>query len=147
MTHLDPQPPPKPGHGDVWIDVMRDLTSRAPWRRWMWWLPKDSRSDDAVLRVGLFARIGTVWVSTPWPHLQAYWDGVRPLLADMYKRREQGLSRYGVPLQYDNWRDHWTDAYQEVLDLVAYLHAARAPWWMRWGAILFAAVLRKRVRS
>lgn len=73
------------------------------------------------------------------------WFASYRLLGDMYHRRAQGLARYGTPLQYDNGRDHWTDAYQEALDLVAYLHAARAPWWMRWASILFAALVRRRL--
>ena len=97
--HLDPQPPPTPGHGDVWRDVLDACAIVCP--------PE--------------------------------------LVRDMAARRRQGLARYGTPLQYDNGRDHWTDAYQEALDLVAYLHAARAPWWMRWASILFAALVRRRL--
>ena len=104
MTHLDPQPPPTAGHGDVWLDVV-----------------------EAMPGVGLMPR--------------------GPLMVDMMQRRAQGLARYGTPLQYDNGRDHWVDAYQEYLDGVAYLWAARAPWWLRWGAVLFAALVRRRLTS
>lgn len=40
------------------------------------------------------------------------------------ERREQGIARYGTPLQRDNGRDHLVDAVQEATDLVVYLHAA-----------------------
>ena len=46
------------------------------------------------------------------------------LLALYRARREQGIERYGVPLQADNGRDHLTDALQEVVDARAYLEAA-----------------------
>lgn len=105
---LAPQPPPKPGHGDVWKDVIA-----------------------AVDNVG-------------------HWTGyrihsLRALANDMFGRRIQGLERYHVPLQYDNGRDPWIDALQEALDLVAYLWQARAPWWMRWGAVGWAWLLSRRV--
>lgn len=38
-------------------------------------------------------------------------------------RRQQGIDRYGVPLQRDNGRDHLMDALQEALDLMAYMRA------------------------
>lgn len=38
-------------------------------------------------------------------------------------RRQQGIDRYGVPLQRDNGRDHLMDALQEALDLMVYLKA------------------------
>lgn len=101
--HLDPQPPPKPGHGDVWMDLCLRL------------------------------------VHNPLVSVELH--------RDMLARRAQGLARYGTPLQYDNGRDHWTDAYQEALDLVVYLHAARAPWWMRWASILCAALVRRHVTT
>lgn len=99
MDPVDPQPPPTPGHGDVWLDVFY---------RYFGWISPE-------------------------------------LLVDFCDRRAQGIARYGTPLQYDNDHDHWTDAYQEALDLVAYLHAARAPWWMRWASILFAALVRRHL--
>lgn len=43
--------------------------------------------------------------------------------ADMRARDEQGRAKYGVPLTADNGRDHLVDAYQEALDLCAYLRA------------------------
>lgn len=46
------------------------------------------------------------------------------LLALYRARREQGIERYGVPLQADNGRDHLADALAEVVDAVCYLAAA-----------------------
>jgi hypothetical protein len=46
------------------------------------------------------------------------------VFADMEARREQGIERYGVPLQIHNGRDALMDAYQEALDLVVYLRQA-----------------------
>ncbi len=100
MTLLDPQPPPTPGTGDVWLDVV-----------------------EAMPGTPLMPRL--------------------PLMADMMARRAQGIARYNTPLQYGNGRDSYVDAYQEYLDGVAYLWAARAPWWLRWGAIFFAALVRR----
>ena len=54
---------------------------------------------------------------------------------DCDARRDLGIARYGVPLQRDNGRDHALDAYEEALDLLAYVHAGRAPWWLRWAAV------------
>ena len=39
-------------------------------------------------------------------------------------RREQGIARYGVPLQRENGRDHSADAVQELVDAVVYFRAA-----------------------
>lgn len=97
--YLHPQPPPQPGRGDVWRDVIHACVLPMP----------------------------------------------GGLVTDMIARRRQGVARYATPLQYDNGRDHHVDAYQEALDLVAYLHAAGESWWLRWGVILFAALLRRRM--
>lgn len=40
------------------------------------------------------------------------------------ERRQQGIDRYGTPLQRDNGRDHLLDALQEALDLMVYTVAA-----------------------
>lgn len=40
------------------------------------------------------------------------------------ERRQQGIDRYGTPLQRDNGRDHLLDALQEALDLMVYTTAA-----------------------
>lgn len=39
------------------------------------------------------------------------------------ERRQQGIDRYGTPLQRGNGRDHLLDALQEALDLMAYAKA------------------------
>lgn len=49
---------------------------------------------------------------------------LRPLAIE---RRQQGIDRYGVPLQRDNGRDHLMDALQEALDLMVYLRACDGP--------------------
>lgn len=48
----------------------------------------------------------------------AVWDLV---IADMHERDRVGAERYGTRLQVENGRDSLVDAYQESLDLVAYL--------------------------
>lgn len=53
----------------------------------------------------------------------AVWDLV---IGDMRSRDEVGRARYGTPLQPHNGRDALVDAYQEALDLVAYLRQAIA---------------------
>lgn len=128
--HLDPQPPPKPGRGDVWLDVMRSISPSYIHAR----TAPDGETAYTLSRLA--------------PPVSERVRSLRFLLfVDMGERRAQGLARYGTPLQYDNGRDHWTDAYQEFLDGVAYLHAARAPWWMRWASILFAALVRRHVTT
>jgi predicted S18 family serine protease len=47
----------------------------------------------------------------------------RLMIADMLARDAYGRNKYKVPLTYDNARDHLQDAYQEALDMVAYLKA------------------------
>lgn len=46
------------------------------------------------------------------------------LIADMRERHRIGCERYGTPLQANNGRDALVDAYQEALDLCAYLKQA-----------------------
>lgn len=43
-----------------------------------------------------------------------------PLLPYMEARRQQGIDKYGVPLQRENGRDHHIDALQEALDGMVY---------------------------
>ena len=43
------------------------------------------------------------------------------VIADMHARDALGRKRYGMPLQANNGRDALQDAYDEVLDLAAYL--------------------------
>ncbi len=45
------------------------------------------------------------------------------VVADMRERDAVGRERYGTPLTSGNGRDHLVDAYQEALDLAAYLAA------------------------
>ena len=63
----------------------------------------------------------------PQPSQGDIWQDV---IADMETRRWLGIQRYGRPLQSHNGRDALVDAYQEALDLCAYLRQAiaeRAP--------------------
>ena len=46
------------------------------------------------------------------------------LRALFIERREQGIARYGTPLQRKNGRDHSADAIQELVDAVVYFRAA-----------------------
>lgn len=46
------------------------------------------------------------------------------VIADMQKRKEFGIAKYGTPLQAGNGRDALKDAYEEALDLVQYLRQA-----------------------
>jgi len=46
------------------------------------------------------------------------------VVADMQARDQLGRERYGVPLQPHNGRDALRDAYEEALDLCAYLKQA-----------------------
>lgn len=46
------------------------------------------------------------------------------VIEDMRARDLQGRAKYGVPLQANNGRDPLMDAYQEALDLCAYLRQA-----------------------
>lgn len=54
------------------------------------------------------------------------------VLTDMAARNEFGIAKYGVPLQSHNGRDALVDAYQEVLDLTAYLRQ----WQAEYGDLL-----------
>lgn len=46
------------------------------------------------------------------------------VIMDMANRDQIGRARYGVPLQPGNGRDALRDAYEEALDLCAYLRQA-----------------------
>jgi hypothetical protein len=43
------------------------------------------------------------------------------VISDMHKRNQDGIKAYGVPLLTHNGRDALQDAYEEALDLAAYL--------------------------
>lgn len=45
-------------------------------------------------------------------------------LKDLSERYEEGVRRYGVPLQPFNGRDALQDAYEEAIDLCLYLRQA-----------------------
>jgi hypothetical protein len=44
--------------------------------------------------------------------------------ADLERREQVGVERYGTPLQAHNGRDALRDAYEEALDLACYLRQA-----------------------
>lgn len=46
------------------------------------------------------------------------------VIADILKRKELGIRRYGTPLQAGNGRNALLDAYEEALDLAVYLRQA-----------------------
>ncbi len=46
------------------------------------------------------------------------------VIRDLQARQAMGLKKYGVSLQASNGRDALMDAYQEALDLCAYLRQA-----------------------
>lgn len=43
---------------------------------------------------------------------------------DLRYRKQEGIKKYGVPLQAGNGRDALQDAYEEALDLAQYLKQA-----------------------
>ena len=43
------------------------------------------------------------------------------VIADMHRRNQEGIRKYGTPLQPSNGRDSLQDAYEEALDLAVYL--------------------------
>jgi hypothetical protein len=52
-------------------------------------------------------------------------EKLRLVAKDARARNEFGVAKYGVPLVASNGRDHLVDAYQEALDCVVYMRAAR----------------------
>lgn len=46
------------------------------------------------------------------------------VVSDMLARNQQGIAIYGEPLRPHNGRDALRDAYEEALDLAAYLRQA-----------------------
>ena len=50
-------------------------------------------------------------------------ETLKLMVADMEARHAFGVAKYGVPLVASNERDHLADAYQEMLDGIAYLRA------------------------
>lgn len=43
------------------------------------------------------------------------------VIADLKKRKEDGIKKYGVPLQANNGRDGLQDLYEELLDAAQYV--------------------------
>lgn len=60
------------------------------------------------------------------------------------ERREQGIARYGTPLQRENGRDHYADAVQELADAVVYLQAAQMVWARRMVETTLLTLLRSQ---
>lgn len=146
MTRIPDQPAPTRGSGDVWVDVLRAVT--APLGTLL--RVSDDRTDSVVLYLARNADDPWAWwfPGDPWPPEPGLWRRwIAPVAADMAERRDLGIARYGTPLQYGNGRDPWVDAYQEALDLVAYLWQARAPWWMRWAAVGLAVAIRRHIHT
>jgi hypothetical protein len=46
------------------------------------------------------------------------------VIQDIEARVQEGIKRYGIPLQANNGRDALVDAYQEAIDLAMYLKQA-----------------------
>jgi hypothetical protein len=120
------QPAPKPGEGDVWTEVIQAVGGAT---RWLpggtrWYLGGELGDVERIVHGGV---------------------GAPPsLFLDFNKRRLLGISRYGQALQRGDGRDHNVDAYEEALDMLVYLWAARASWWKRWGAVVWTVLLRPR---
>lgn len=74
------------------------------------------------------------------------------LADDMRARDEFGRHKYGTPLQVENGRDAATDAYQEALDLCAYIRQrveqrGGVVWWNAyWNAMDLAATILHQMR-
>jgi hypothetical protein len=50
------------------------------------------------------------------------WPAIQDLvMADVAKRKEQGITKYGTALQPHNGRDALVDLYQELLDACQYI--------------------------
>jgi hypothetical protein len=62
--------------------------------------------------------------SQPMPLANDSTDIQTLVIQDIEKRRELGISRYGVALQANNGRDALLDAYEEAMDLTIYLKQA-----------------------
>jgi hypothetical protein len=59
--------------------------------------------------------------SQPLPIVNDSPDVQSAVIADIEKRRELGIKRYGTALQPHNGRNALLDAYEEALDLAMYL--------------------------
>lgn len=45
------------------------------------------------------------------------------VMADLEKRKQHGIRKYGTALQASNGRDHLQDLYEELMDAVVYVRA------------------------
>jgi len=58
------------------------------------------------------------------PKKNSHPEVMTQFLIDLEERYEEGVRRYGVPLQPFNGRDPLQDAYEEAIDLALYLKQA-----------------------
>lgn len=83
--------------------------------------------DSTLEQVSVHNENEPIWdlvIKDIYPSKIMSWELSTALVADMRERDETGRKRYGTPLQAHNGRDAVIDAYQEALDLVAYLKQA-----------------------
>lgn len=66
-------------------------------------------------------RAGRDGDSQPLPVINDAPDVQSAVIADIEKRRELGIKRYGTAVQPHNGRNALLDAYEEALDLAMYL--------------------------
>lgn len=67
------------------------------------------------------------------------------VIADLTDRKQLGLDRYGALLQIFNGRNSALDAYQEGLDLVAYLRQNLDEWSLVQGILAAALAWRRDI--
>lgn len=60
----------------------------------------------------------------PSPKRNSHPEVMKLFLKDLEERYQEGVRRYGVPLQPFNGRDPLQDAYEEAMDLAFYLRQA-----------------------
>ena len=60
----------------------------------------------------------------PSPKRNSHPEVMKLFLKDLEERYQEGVRRYGVPLQPFNERDPLQDAYEEAMDLAFYLRQA-----------------------
>lgn len=83
--------------------------------------------------------------------LRPYWPDVAD---DLVERGHYGARKYNTPLQVDNGRDPIHDAYEEALDVVAYLAQAHMRTGAEWvapsrifrDAVYLAASIRAEIK-
>lgn len=85
----------------------------------------------------------------PQPSTGDLWADVierteHPTLRALYEaRRQQGIERYGTPLQRGNGRDFLSDALQEACDLVVYLEGTEDRDLIRRAEDILVAILAR----